>query len=165
MPVMSERADSHESTRRMQEQPGRTRCEGRGDVFGRQGFKSCNDESCRSSGLEADLPGLDAKLLLEGVIIVAHKACHDASAVPRILLRRPQQLQPRLQHLEEVLHTAGEASGMEFKHLYRLMSCLLHNGPSGTDAACNPCIISSPCQGMQLPRRIPPPGPSLPLCR
>ena len=74
----------------------------------RKVFRERSKRDVVERGGNNDLPGLNAVLLLEGVIVVAHKACHNASAVPGVLLGRPQELQPWPQHLEEVLRKARE---------------------------------------------------------
>lgn len=49
------------------------------------------------------LPGLYAEFVFEGIIVVGHKTSNHCGAVSRIALGWPQQLQPRPQHLVEVL--------------------------------------------------------------
>lgn len=93
------------SNKEYQELPRWELCDERGGDISERKISEVATESYRA-GLVNDLPGLNAKLLLEGIVVVAHKARHNASTILGILLGRPQQLQPWLQHLEEVLHGA-----------------------------------------------------------
>lgn len=77
--------------------------------------------------LSTDLAGLKVPLLLKGLGVVGNHAAQQGALV--VLLGGPQQLQSRLQQLEEVLQH-------EARHLDAFLSCLI-GGSVGVACLCS----------------------------
>lgn len=86
---------------------------------------------------EACLVGLQPGVVEEIVLIVSNKISRDELPLP--FLGRPQDLQPRLQQLAEVLHESGQVSGSTKAMFVRIQSFF---SPSALNRPMTPAVTA-----------------------